>query len=129
MTSIPIDRPSDTAADPVPLPTTRVRARSGTLTPVDGSAAVRFDRSAVRDLVRPPDVWSDPRPSLRSLWLYAVYGKWTGERTPSRYAGVAYAALVAMPIHCATYLLNWIVERPARLAVSVVLILLVVLAL
>jgi hypothetical protein len=127
MTSIPIDRPAH-EPDPtvVDLPTTRVRAQArahapvhgGALEPVRDTSPLRFDRTAVLDLVRPPDVWSDERPSLRSQWLYSVYGPWTGEATLGRRLGVAYAALVALPATALGYLLLWLVERPSRAAVA-----------
>jgi hypothetical protein len=73
------------------------------------------------DFVVPPDIWSDKRPSLRDLWLYGVYGRWTQASGPVRVAGALYASVVAMPITTALYLLAWVVERPARVAVVVAL--------
>lgn len=69
------------------------------------------------DFVVPPDIWSDDRPSLRKLWMYGVYGRWTQASGFVRVAGALYASVVAMPFHTLTYLANWIVERPARLLV------------
>lgn len=96
------------------------------LEPIDGSeTALRLNRSAVSDTMDTTlsrlDVWSDDRPSLRSLWLYAVYGQWTGERTPARVAGVIDAVLITLPVTAVGYLLLWVVERPARRIVAAVL--------
>lgn len=84
--------------------------------------------SQVADLIVPPDIWSDDRPSLRKLWLYAVYGRWTRASGPIRVAGAIYGA-VAMAFTTVLYLLAWIVERPARLAVATALYFLIKLAL
>lgn len=85
-------------------------------------------RSQIFDFVVPPDIWSDKRPSLRDLWLYGVYGRWTQASGPVRVLGAIYASVVAMPFHTLTYLANWIVERPARLLVVATIVGLVVLA-
>lgn len=81
------------------------------------------------DFVVPPDIWSDKRPSLRDLWLYGVYGRWTQASGFVRVAGAVYASVVAMPFHTLTYLANWIVERPARLLAVAAIVGLVILAL
>lgn len=121
MTVIPLTRPGDdTPGGDETLPTTRAGARRGTLEPVPASSPLRFPATTVRELVVPPDVWSEKRPSLRDLWLYSVYGPWTGERTPSRYLGIAYS-LLALSLTAVGYLLLWIVERPARAGVALAL--------
>jgi len=84
--------------------------------------------SQIFDFVVPPDIWSDKRPSLRDLWLYGVYGRWTQASGPVRVLGALYATVVAMPVHAATYLVNWIVERPARLLVAAMVAALIKLA-
>lgn len=81
------------------------------------------------DFITPPDIWSDDRPGLRKLWLYGVYGRWTAASGPVRVAGAVYATVVAMPVTSVLYVLGWIVERPARLAVAVTLAALIKLAL
>jgi len=73
----------------------------------------------------PPEIWSEPRPSLSQVAAYAWRGPWTGEDTPSRTFGRVYAALVSIPLHALAYVVLWLVERPARLAVTGVLTLLV----
>jgi anti-sigma-K factor RskA len=72
----------------------------------------------VAELVTPPDLWSDDRPSLRKIWLYGVYGRWTAADGFWRYAGAAWATVVALPITTGLYLLQWLVERPARFIVA-----------
>lgn len=81
------------------------------------------------DFVVPPDIWSDKRPSLRDLWLYGVYGRWTQASGFVRVAGAVYASVVAMPITTLLYLAAWMVERPGRVAVVAALYFLAKLAL
>lgn len=76
----------------------------------------------------PPEIWSQPRPSLSQVAAYAWKGGWTGEETASRRLGCVYAALVSIPAHAVGYVVLWLVERPARLAVTAVLSLLIVLS-
>lgn len=76
---------------------------------------------------RPPEVWDTPRPSLRDVWHYAAYGRWTGQGTLARRLGVAYAIFVAIPAITVGYYLLWILERPARLAAACLLAVLVAL--
>jgi hypothetical protein len=83
----------------------------------------------VFDFVTPPDIWSDDRPSLRKLWLYGVYGRWTAATGPVRVAGAVYATTVAFPLHAALYLALWIAERPSRLLVAAVITALAILVL
>jgi len=95
--------PSRATPDPEPAQT------------VSGLPAVHLpSMGQVADLIVPPDIWSDDRPSLRKLWLYGVYGRWTQASGPVRVLGALYAALFAMPITTALYVLAWIVERPSR---------------
>jgi hypothetical protein len=72
----------------------------------------------VGELVTPPDLWSDDRPSLRKVFLYGAYGRWTAADGFWRYAGAAYATVIALPITAGLYLLQWLIERPARLLVA-----------
>lgn len=76
----------------------------------------------VAELVTPPDIWSDKRPSLRDLWLYGVYGRWTHASGPVRFAGAAYATVIAFPLHAIGYSVLWIFERPARLLIAAILV-------
>jgi len=81
-----------------------------------------------RDLVQPPDIWSDDRPSLRKLWLYGVYGKWTNVDGVWRTLGAVWATF-ALGVHAVTYTANWLVERFPRFAVAVTAITLAILVL
>lgn len=76
----------------------------------------------VAELVTPPDIWSDKRPSLRDLWLYGVYGRWTQATGPVRVAGALYATVVAFPFHAIGYSVLWIFERPARLLIAATIV-------
>lgn len=69
------------------------------------------------DFVVPPDIWSERRPSLRDLWLYGVYGRWTQVDGPVRFAGAVYAT-VSLAVHAVGYLALWVVERPSRFMVA-----------
>lgn len=81
----------------------------------------KINRASVAAFVQPPDIWSDDRPGLRKLWLYAAYGRWTRGDGVARFLGTAYAVFVALPVHAVAYLAAWIVERPGRLTVAAVL--------
>lgn len=76
----------------------------------------------------PPEIWSQPRPSLSQVAAYAWKGGWTGEESTSRRLGCIYVALVSIPAHAVGYVVLWLVERPARLAVTAALSLLIVLS-
>lgn len=81
-----------------------------------------------RGLVQPPDIWSDDRPSLRKIWLYGVYGKWTNIDGVWRVLGALWASL-ALAVHGVAYTLLWLVERFPRFLVAVTLTTLVILVL
>lgn len=81
------------------------------------AAAARWLRSELS----PPDVWTQPRPSLRQVVTYALRGAWTAETGLARVLGVAYMGAVAVPLAAVGYTLVWIVERPARLAAAAAL--------
>lgn len=72
----------------------------------------------VAELVTPPDIWSDDRPSLRKVYLYGVYGRWTHATGAARIAGALYATLIAFPLHALGYSFLWVVERPARFVIA-----------
>lgn len=99
-----------------------VTALPSRATPDTAAAAPALpSRAQILDLITPPDIWSDDRPSLRKIWLYGVYGRWTHADGIARFAGAAYATVIALPLHAAAYFALWIVERPSRLAVAAVL--------
>lgn len=68
----------------------------------------------VAALVTPPDIWSEKRPSLRDIWLYARYGRWTDQTGILRVLGQIDAFVLVLPVHAVVYLGLWIWERPAR---------------
>lgn len=88
---------------------------------------VRYDIDW-KDLVQPPDIWSDDRPSLRKIWLYGVYGKWTNVDGVWRVLGAVWAS-IALAVHAAAYTALWLVERFSRFVAAAVLITLLVLVL
>lgn len=130
MTTIPIspatgEPVTETAPTADNVTVLRAYAQADALTP---TSTPRLNRTAVAAVLVPPDIWHENRPSLRSMWLYAVCGQWTGPRTPARYAGVAYGVLASI-ITGLVYLLLWIVERPSRLAIALLITILTILAL
>ena len=73
----------------------------------------------VRTWGHPPDIASQPRPSLSAVWGYAEVGDYTHpEAGRLRTLGQVYAFLVAVPAHAALYLAAWILERPSRAMVT-----------
>lgn len=107
------------------LPTTR--ATPDEPTPALLKPEPRITLDAIRDVVTPPDIWSDDRPSLRKQWLYARFGRWTRETGFVRFAGKAYTWF-SMAVHALAYVALWIVERPSRFAVAATVAALVYLA-
>lgn len=71
-------------------------------------------RAQITGLITPPDIWSDDRPSLRKVWLYARYGRWTHAAGVVRVLGAIDSLLLVLPVTAAGYSLLWIWERPAR---------------
>jgi hypothetical protein len=80
-------------------------------------------------VVTPPDIWSDDRPSLRKMWLYARYGRWTDASGPFRVLGQIDAFVLVLPVHAVAYAGLWIWERPARRYTALAVALLIKLAL
>lgn len=78
-------------------------------------------------LIEPPEVWSNHRPSLRDLAHHAWSGDELGDRATGHLPGRIYAVTVSIPAHAVGYLLLWLTERPARLAVGMILATLVAL--
>jgi hypothetical protein len=99
------------------LPTTIPAPVEPPAVPVEHQPRITWTQ--VREAATPPDIWSDDRPSLRKLWLYVRYGKWTRATGFVRAAGTAYG-LFSMAAHAVLYFLLWIVERPARFAVAMI---------
>jgi hypothetical protein len=101
----------------------RAREEPSNATPAAAAPSQRRDRlSDLLELVRPPELWSEPRPSLQQIWNYAAYGPWTDQSrtTSARVAGMAYAAFM-VALTSVGYSLLWLVERPSRAALASVL--------
>jgi hypothetical protein len=123
---VPVANATGTSAEVVDLEATRSRApareEAPDATPNATPEVADRDRLAeLGELFRPPELWSEPRPSLQQIWNYARHGAWTadepGRVTAARVAGVAYGVVV-IAVHAVTYSLNWVVERPGRLLVA-----------
>ena len=78
----------------------------------------------VAGVFSPPDIWSQDRPSLSSVWAYASHGDWTNPAGAPRRIGQMYALLASVPVVAIAYTLAWTAERPARLAAVIVLLVL-----
>lgn len=76
----------------------------------------------------PPDIWSEKRPSLRDVWLYVRYGRWTDESGLLRVLGALDSFLVVLPVHALLYTLLWVWERPARRFIAATVVALAILA-
>lgn len=114
----------------------RARAREASApdahSPADGDAQTAQSVAALRDRLggwartvaaefTPPDIVTIDRPSLSKAWAYAARGEWTGPKGLPRRAGQSYAGF-AIAAKAVLYVLDWIIERPARLATAVVLV-------
>ena len=100
----------------------RAGARAGALEPVPEPTSNRTAVSAVQAAAkRAPQIWTDPRPALVDVWEHARHGQYTGRRGVLRVAGQVYA-FVAVCLTGAGYLALWVIQRPARLAVTTVLL-------
>lgn len=69
----------------------------------------------------PPDIWSEQRPCLRELWLYARHGTQAGTHGSARGWARAWAVLVTLPLALTAYYLAWLAERPARFVAALLL--------
>lgn len=75
----------------------------------------------------PPRPLADPPPSLVQLWEYALRGEWTGQRAgPLRRLMAIYIFAIVFPVLIVLRYAEWILVRPGRLAVLIVLILLAI---
>jgi hypothetical protein len=82
-----------------------------------------------RDLLQPPDIWSDDRPSLRKVWLYCRYGDWTRVDGVARIVGAIDALVLILPVFALLYTFLWLWERPARRLIAAAAITLAILIL
>ncbi len=71
-----------------------------------------------------PAPWTTPPPSLDALHRYTSGGEWVpGERAPVlEFLGKAYGYLISIPVHAAAYAVLWLVARPTRLLLAVVIV-------
>ncbi|MFE9955817.1 hypothetical protein [Micromonospora sp. NPDC005299] len=69
----------------------------------------------------PPALLTERRPAVDTMRLYARRGRYTGQlRGPARRLGLIWLAMVAAPALVAARTWEWLMERPARFAVTVV---------
>ena len=62
----------------------------------------------------PPDLWNNPRPSLKSTWMWACHGQHLPDH-PTFRAGSRGVAMVTLPLRAVLVYLDWLIERPTRL--------------
>jgi hypothetical protein len=79
-----------------------------------GKAVYLYFNPPAGDRYSGPEIWSEQRPSLRNLWMYARYGEYTAADGLVRKAGLVWVITVAWPITARAYLKAWIIERPGR---------------
>lgn len=80
-------------------------------------------RAGAKRWVTPPNIATEPRPSLSAVWGYARAGDYThAEGGPVRNAGVAYGATVVTPAHAVGYMTLWVIERASRLVPALALV-------
>lgn len=111
---------ADRMATVTPLPSRATPDPEQALPAIPEPAAPKI-APVVKQVARqfnPPDIYDDDRPSLKKLWLYAAWGRWTRNDGFLRFAGKAYTTVIAWPGTAILYTLAWIIERPARLAVA-----------
>lgn len=71
----------------------------------------------------PPALLTERRPALDQMRLYAERGRYTEKLNgPVRRLGKAWLVLVAAPALVAARTFEWLLERPARVAVTVVVV-------
>lgn len=76
---------------------------------------------------RPSELWSTPPTSVADLLAYTRSGAWVpGERAPVlEAAGKAYGYLVAVPVSVLLYAVAWLLQRPGRLLLGAVVVVIV----
>lgn len=114
-------------------PKPNAQRRSGARAMVAARAVTQRARNALRRRLadrkaptarQPAELWSLAPPSVADLAAYTRSGHWVpGERAPVLEAiGKAYGYLVAIPVSAALYALAWVLQRPARLLLAVLLL-------
>lgn len=103
----------------------RARESSGDSAQSQPDSAVTFG-DWIRDvgaLFTPPDIVKEDRPSMRKRWAYASRGEWTARTGVYRRAGQAYA-IFAVAVSSVLAYIDWVFERPSRLAAAIALVML-----
>lgn len=76
-----------------------------------------------RDHFTPPELLTERRPALDTMREYAARGRYTEHLHGAvRALGKAWLVLVAAPALVAARLFEWLLERPGRFAVAVVVV-------
>lgn len=73
----------------------------------------------------PPDIWNNPRPSLKTLWVRARYGEQLPDDETMRTVSAA-TAVARFPFLALFAYLSWVFEANSRVAAAAVLVLVVV---
>lgn len=86
-------------------------------------SAVTFSEwiAGLKEWATPPDIVTEDRPSLQKTAAYAMRGEWTTSGGVYRRAGQAYMVF-ALVVKTACYSIDWVTERPTRLAAAAVLV-------
>lgn len=86
----------------------------------DGAAPDRGGATVVTRLQRalqalvPPEIWSQPRPSLRDQLAYARHAMWGPRTGVARGAAQVWFWAVSLPTSAMAYYWEWLWERPSR---------------
>ena len=75
----------------------------------------------ISDIVSPPDIWNVGRSALADARAYADRGEWTSRGGIPRRCGQVYFWLFSLPVRAVLAYLDWIIERPSRLAAAALL--------
>ncbi len=119
----PADNPTDAGWTPETTSTELLPAPE--LLPVRVRAARAWDVA----IGETPSPWATPQPPMADLVRYAQEAPWCAEDAAGwRRVGQIYQWTVAIPISLVTYLVAWVVQRPARLGLAGLLAGLVMLA-
>ncbi|ADD40055.1 hypothetical protein [Stackebrandtia nassauensis] len=71
--------------------------------------------------LRPPAIWTQPPASLKALVLYADQAPWADKTGPIRASGRVWNRVIAVPLCTVLYYAAWLVQRPSRFVVLLVL--------
>lgn len=104
-------------------PNAQTRARTRARLAAVGDRA-RAAGSAVSRDIRQIPVFHTPPPALAEIVAYTKSGAWVpGERAPwLEFLGKTYGWALAVPISVALYVVAWLLQRPARVAITAVVL-------